>query len=116
MFDLLIQNLWIISSIVIFISGIYFSFKLNFIHLNFKEMINAVLEKQNKKNAISSFEALAMSLAGRIGIGSLAGIALAVYLGGAGVLFWIWLTSFLCATNTFAESVLAVIFRKKDLR
>lgn len=51
---------------------------------------------------------------GRIGVGSLSGIALAVYLGGPGVLFWIWVTSILCAGNAFAETVLAVCFRKKD--
>lgn len=100
---------------MIFMCGIYYSIKLDFIHLNFKRMIQAICEKK-KKDSISSFESLAMSLAGRIGVGSLAGIALAIYLGGPGVLFWIWLTSLLCATNAFAESVLAVVFRKKDSR
>ena len=99
---------------MIFACGIYFSFKLKFIHLNFKAMFKAISEKSDKKDSISSFQSLTMALAGRIGVGSLAGIALAVYLGGPGVLFWIWLTSFLCATNAFAESVLAVVFRKKD--
>jgi len=99
---------------MIFLCGIYFSFKLGFIHLNFKEMFKSITKKNNNKDSISSFESLTMSLAGRIGVGSLSGIALAVYLGGPGVLFWIWLTSILCATNAFAESVLAVVFRKKD--
>ena len=99
---------------MIFLCGIYYCFKLNFIHLNFKKMFSAIKEKSNKKDSISSFQSLTMALAGRIGVGSLAGIALAIYLGGSGVLFWIWLTSFLCATNTYVESILAVIFRKKD--
>ena len=55
-----------------------------------------------------------MSLAGRIGVGSLSGIALAVFLGGPGVLFWIWMTSLFCAVLAFVESVLAVTFRHKD--
>ena len=60
------------------------------------------------------FGALTMSLAARIGVGSLSGIALGVYLGGPGTLLWIWTTSFLCATMAFAESVLAVVYRRKD--
>lgn len=111
---MLVQNLWIISSLMIFLCGIYFSFKLNFIHLNFKKMFRAVARKSDKKNSISPFQSLTMSLAGRIGVGSLSGIALALYLGGPGILLWIWLTSLLCAPNTFAESVLAVVFRKRD--
>lgn len=114
MFDIFVQNLWIAATALIFLCGIYFSFKLGFIHLKFKEMFKAITKKSDKKNSISPFQALSMSLAGRIGVGSLSGIALSVYLGGPGVLFWIWLTSLLCAPNTFAESVLAVIFRKKD--
>lgn len=114
MFNILIQCLWIIASTMIFVCGVYFSFKLNFIHLNFKEMFNAIKKKSDGKDTISFFQSLTMALAGRIGVGSLSGIALAIYLGGPGVLLWIWLTSFLCATNAFAESVLAVIFRKKD--
>ncbi|MCL2342066.1 MAG: alanine:cation symporter family protein, partial [Firmicutes bacterium] len=102
------------ASLAILLCGIYFSFKLNFIHLNLKRMFQAITEKSNKKDSISAFQSLTMSLAGRIGVGSLSGIALAVYLGGPGVLFWIWVTSFLCASVAFAESVLAVVFREKD--
>lgn len=109
------EILWIIATIMIFLCGIYYSFKLKFIHLNFKELLKSIKMNNNNKDSISSFEALTMSLAGRIGVGSLSGIALAIYLGGPGVLFWIWLTSILCSTNAFAESVLAVVFRKKDM-
>lgn len=116
MIEIFIQVLWIIATIMIFICGFYFSFKLNFVHLNLKQMIKVIFEKSSKKDGISSFQALTMSLAGRIGVGSLAGIALAIYLGGPGVIFWIWFTSFFCATNAFAESVLAVVFRKHDTR
>lgn len=98
---------------MIFLCGIYFSFKLKFVHLNFKQMINEI-KKKNGKDSISAFQSLAMSLAGKIGVGSLSGIALAIYLGGPGVLFWIWLTSVFCATNEFAESILAGVFRKKE--
>ncbi|MCL2383345.1 MAG: alanine:cation symporter family protein [Oscillospiraceae bacterium] len=114
MLELLIQALWIVASIMIFMGGIYFSFKLRFLHLNFVKMWKAISKKPNKKDSISAFQSLTMSLAGRIGVGSLSGIALAIYLGGPGVLFWIWMTSILCAIMAFAESVLAVVFRRKD--
>ena len=114
MLNILIRVLWIVATIMIFFCGIYFSFKLRFIHINFKEMFRSICEKSDKKETISSFKSLTIALAGRIGVGSLAGIALSVFLGGPGVLFWMWLVSVLCATNTFAESVLAVVFRKKD--
>lgn len=116
MIDIFIQILWIIATIMIFACGFYFSFKLNFVHLNLKKMLKAIFKKSDSKDGISPFQALAMSLAGRIGVGSLAGIALAIYMGGPGVLFWIWFTSLFCATNAFAESVLAVVFRKQDVR
>lgn len=114
MLNCLTQGLWLIATIMIFLSGIYFSFKLKFIHLNFMQMIKAIKQKKNNKDGISLFESLTMSLAGRIGVGSLSGIALAIYLGGPGVIFWIWLTSLLCSTNAFAESILAIVFRRKD--
>jgi len=114
MLNIFIQGLWIIATIMIFICGIYFSFKLNFVHLNIKQMLKEITKKNNKKDSISAFQSLAMSLAGRIGVGSLAGVALAVYLGGPGVLFWMWFTSLFCATDTFAETVLAFVFRKHD--
>ena len=111
---LIIDILWLVATILIFISGIYFSLKLKFIHLNFKGMFKAIKEKPNKKlDTISSFKTLMMSLAGRIGTGSLAGIALAVYLGGSGVIFWIWIISLLCSVNTYVESFLAAIYKKK---
>ena len=114
MLEMFIESLWIVASIMIFICGIYFSFKLKFIHLSFVKMIKAVKEKAGNENNINPFESLTMSLAGRIGVGSLSGIALALYIGGPGILFWIWVTSFFAASTTFVESFLAVIFRKKE--
>lgn len=82
MLDFLTQSLWLVATIMIFLSGIYFSFKLKFVHLNFRQMIKEITKKKDNKDGISLFESLTMSLAGRIGVGSLSGIALAIYLGG----------------------------------
>jgi len=112
MINLLTEFLWIVATFMIFFCGIYFAFKLKFVHLRFGKMFSAL--KEEKSGSISHFQSLMIALAGRIGVGSLAGIALAVYIGGPGVIFWIWLTSFLCASNAFVESYLGVIFRKKE--
>ena len=82
MLKFLIQILWLIATIMIFLCGIYFSHKLGFIHLNLKEMLCSIRSKEGNKSGISLFQSLTMSLAGRIGVGSLSGIALAIYLGG----------------------------------
>jgi len=117
MINLLVQTLWIIASIMIFVRTEYiFLSNFGFLHLNFKKMWKAIKQKSSNEDSISAFQSLTMSLAGRIGVGSLSGIALAIYLGGPGVLFWIWITSLFCAILAFAESVLAVTFRKRDTR
>ena len=54
-----------------------------------------------------------MALAGRIGVGSLAGVALSIYIGGIGSIFWMWVTAFLCAPNAFSEGLLGVLYHKK---
>ena len=78
----MLDFLWIIASLMIFLCGIYYAFKLKFIHLNFKRMFKEITKKNKNEDSISSYQTLAMSLAGRIGVGSLSGIALAIYLGG----------------------------------
>jgi len=78
-------------------------------------MLNSVKEKEHNKTGISSFESLTLALASRVGVGSLSGMALAIYRGGVGTIFWIWLSCLLILPNVFVESTLSVIFhRKKD--
>ena len=55
-----------------------------------------------------------MVLAGRIGVGSIAGVALAIYLGGAGSIFWMWVIGIIAASSTFAETVLGIKYKQKD--
>ncbi len=104
--------LWGIATIFLLSSGIYFSMKLHGIQFRLKDMIHSF--KKKKGDQISPFETLTMATAARIGVGSLAGIALAIYVGGEGTIFWLWLSTFLVAPNAFAESCLGVIYREKD--
>ena len=104
--------LWMIATIFLIISGIYFTFNLKFTQFNFKKMFHS-LQKGKNKESISPFKTLTLALAARIGVGSLAGIALGIYKGGIGILFWLWISSFITLPNSFVESTLAVIYHEK---
>lgn len=104
--------LWSIATIIMVYSGIYFTYKLKFVQFNFKEMFKNIIKKED--NSISPFESLMMVLGGRIGVGSIAGIALAIYLGGIGSIFWMWLIGFISAANSFSETTLGVKYQEKD--
>jgi len=106
--------LWAIATVLIIYSGIYYTFKLRFIQFRFKEMFKNTFTKTNMKNSISPFESLMMVLGGRIGVGSIAGIALSICLGGIGTIFWIWLIGIISAPNTFAETLLGTKYNEKD--
>lgn len=104
--------LWAIATVLMVYSGIYFTYKLKLVQFNFKEMFKNIIKKEN--NSISPFESLMMVLGGRIGVGSIAGIALAIYLGGLGSIFWMWIIGFISAANSFAETTLGVKYQEKD--
>jgi AGCS family alanine or glycine:cation symporter len=63
---------------------------------------------------VSSFQALAMSLSGRVGIGNIAGVATAITFGGPGAVFWMWMSAFLGASTSYVECTLAQIYKEKD--
>ena len=105
---------WGIATICLVICGLYFTFKLKFVQLKFKEIFKSMKPSNSDKSSISPFKTLTLALAARIGVGSLAGIALGIYKGGVGVVFWIWLSAFLTLPNSFVESTLAVIFHERD--
>ena len=104
---------WAIATVLLVVSGIYFTITLKFPQFHFKKMIGS-LKNDNKSSGISPFETLTLSLAARIGVGSLAGIALSIYRGGIGTIFWLWLSTLITIPNTFVESTLAVVYHKKD--
>lgn len=105
--------LWIVVSILIFFSGLYFTFKTNFAQFNIKEMLK-ILKTKSDKDSVGPVESLMLNLAAKVGVGSITGIALAIYLGGPGTIFWMWITSIPASCNTFVESILSVIYREKD--
>lgn len=102
----------IIGIITLFITGFYFTIKLKGIHFNPKLIFKSLITKETDEG-VSPFQTLCISLASRIGVGSLSGVILALYVGGIGSVFWIWMATLICSSNTLSESILSIKYRKK---
>ncbi|WP_394189546.1 alanine/glycine:cation symporter family protein [Pseudoalteromonas atlantica] len=123
MFDLIVGTinnfLWGEGQILIYIllfTGIWFSVRLKLIQiLKFKHMFS-LLRGSSKcnKDDISSFQALCTGLSARVGTGNLAGVAVAISLGGSGAIFWMWMIAILGMATGFAESVLGQVYKVRD--
>lgn len=105
--------LWSIATCFLLIMGFYYTFKLKFVQFRFKDMFKNLFKK-NKNDSITPFESLMIVLGGRIGVGSIAGIALAIYYGGLGSIFWMWVIGLITVPLSFAETVLGVKYKEKD--
>ncbi|HEX7113860.1 MAG TPA: alanine/glycine:cation symporter family protein [Steroidobacter sp.] len=96
-------------------AGLYFSIRTRFMQVRkFGEMLRLMVSGQKSDAGVSSFQALAMSLSGRVGIGNIAGVATAIGFGGPGAVFWMWVVAFLGASTSYVESTLAQIYKEKD--
>lgn len=107
---------WLVATSLIIMSGIYFTFKLKFIQFRFIKMFKCLTKKNKNTETIKPFESLMMVLAGRIGVGSIAGIAISIYYGGIGSIFWMWISSILGASLTFLETTLGMFYQHKDTK
>jgi AGCS family alanine or glycine:cation symporter len=95
-------------------AGLYFSLKTRFLQLrHFKEMWRLIFQSKISEVGISPFQALSMTLAGRVGTGNIAGVATAITFGGPGALFWMWVVAFLGASSAFVESTLGQVYKEK---
>lgn len=98
-------------------SGIYFTIKTRFMPFRFfPEMLRITMEKKHgdDKHSLSGFQALIVSTATRVGMGNLVGVVAAISAGGAGAVFWMWLTAILSSSTAFIEATLAQIYKEKD--
>ena len=85
--------------------GLYFTFRTKFIQFRmFAESIRVVGEKPDKAGSISSFQALMVSTASRVGTGNIIGISTAICLGGFGAVFWMWIIAIIGGASAFIES------------
>jgi len=94
-------------------TGLYFSIKTRFLQLrHIKEMWRLIFQAKASDTGISPFQALSMTLAGRVGTGNIAGVATAITFGGPGALFWMWVVAFLGASSAFVESTLGQVYKE----
>ncbi|MBD7947906.1 alanine/glycine:cation symporter family protein [Psychrobacter communis] len=97
-------------------AGLFYSIMTRFVQVRlFGEMITLLFTGKSSAQGISSFQALAVSLAGRVGMGNIAGVAAAIGFGGPGAVFWMWVVAFLGASTSYVEATLAQIYKEKDV-
>lgn len=95
---------WLFCTSFIIIGGLFYTFKFKGIQFRFLSIIKSVFKG-------NSFGVLMTSLAGRIGVGSIAGVCLSIYMGGVGSIFWMWISTFFCSIITYIEVVLGVKYK-----
>ena len=111
--DFLNSIIW--SPVLVYLllaTGLYFSFATRFMQIrHLKEMVRLLFGGQESEQGVSSFQAFALAVSGRVGTGNIAGVATAIALGGPGALFWMWVIAFLGAGSAYVESALAQIYK-----
>lgn len=96
--------IWLFCTSFILVGGLFYTFKFKGIQFRFPSIVKSVFQG-------NSFGVLMTSLAGRIGVGSIAGVSLSIYIGGVGSIFWMWISTFFCAIIAYAEVVLGVKYK-----
>jgi AGCS family alanine or glycine:cation symporter len=112
-------NGWVWSPALVglcLMAGLYFTLRTRFVQLRrFREMVGLLFGRKNKdksKVGISSFQAFAMALSGRVGTGNIVGVATAIGFGGPGAIVWMWVIAFFGAGSAFVEATLAQIYKE----
>lgn len=112
----IVEYLW--SDALVYLAltvGIYFTVVTKGVQLRyFKEMFRVIKEKKEDDDGISPIQALFMALAGRIGVGNIAGVSVAVAMGGPGAIFWMIVMGFFAGALAFCESTAAQLYKFKD--
>jgi AGCS family alanine or glycine:cation symporter len=95
--------------------GTYFSIRMRFFQVRLiKDMFRQMVSGSKSTAGVSSFQALSISLSGRVGTGNIAGVATAIFIGGPGAVFWMWAVAFLGSGSAFIESTLGQIYKRKE--
>src|SRR5690606_14276905 len=96
--------------------GIFFTVRLGFVQFrHFPEMFRLLrASPEQDSSGITPFQALTISLASRVGTGNLTGVAIALYLGGAGAIFWMWIVALVGMATAYAESTLAQLYKRRN--
>lgn len=110
MLEIINAVLWAVATALINLSGIYFGRKLSFPQFNFKKIFKSLLKSNHK--GVTPIKTLFLTLAGRIGVGSIAGVALAIYVGGPGTIFWMWIIALISAVLAYCETLMAIKYKR----
>ena len=101
--------------IIMAIAGLYFTCRTRGVQIRlFKEACRLIMEKPADREHVSSFQALMVSTASRVGTGNIVGVSTAICLGGPGAVFWMWVTCIIGAASAFVESTLAQVYKRRD--
>jgi AGCS family alanine or glycine:cation symporter len=93
--------------------GIYFSIVTRFLQIRyFREMIKLLFGGEASDKGVTSFQAFAIAISGRVGTGNIAGVATAIAMGGPGAIFWMWIIAFLGSASAFIEATLGQMFKE----
>ena len=105
---------------LVIVTGIYFTFSTKFVQFTYiKEMFRLIMEKPKvgkggEQKGVSAFQAFTISAASRVGTGTIAGVAIAIAMGGPGSVFWMWVMALFGGASSFAESTLAQVYKVRD--
>ena len=95
-------------------AGVYFSIRTRFLQIrHIKDMVKYLFNGGDSSAGVTSFQAFAMSVAGRVGTGNIAGVATAIAMGGPGAIFWMWAIAFLGAGSSFIECALGQVYKEE---
>ena len=101
--------------ILLIAGGLYFTFRTRFIQFRmFLESLRVVGERPEREGSVSSFQALMVSTASRVGTGNIIGVSVAICVGGYGAVFWMWLIAIIGGATAFIESTLAQIYKRRN--
>ena len=124
-FNWLNNFIWSYILIILLVGlGVYFSFKTGFVQfrmlgemfrlLSEGAMKNESSNEKHGSSGISSFQAFCISTASRVGTGNMAGVAIAIVIGGPGAVFWMWVMALIGSSSSFVESTLAQVYKVKE--
>lgn len=100
---------------LLLLAGVYFTIRTKFVQVRlFGEMFRLIVEKKDSNDGVSPFQAFTISAASRVGTGNVAGVALAIGIGGPGAVFWMWIIAIIGMATAFIESTLAQVYKVKD--
>ncbi len=111
--ELINKLIWAVAISFILLNSIYYTLKLKFPQFKFLTILKSLKKPKDEEN-ITPKDTLIMALSSKIGVGSLAGIAIAIHFGGIGTIFWIWISSFFLSIINYLENSLAIIYKEKD--